>query len=215
MRKPIPISEIFDLINTAHLSSLMAGSREPAVDIRKWLLANRSEMSPECAQFLNHLGLKKKGFSLALKRWVSQFKERQRFIQAQADNQDHQWLLAFGEKWKEMGGVFFTESGEDRHFTEEEIKKTARAGAITLLNEAHEDGLFINVLEVMVSNVAKLNPIYSLLDRCGLPIVNITTANNKTVVHIAIGSPSASEFNLHIQQCQLPQFADALLDKRQ
>ncbi len=207
MKPHPPIKEIFDAVNTAHLSSLISPSPEPAADIRKWLVANRKYMSPECVSLLNELGVTKKGFALALKRWFSQYQLRQNFIKKHDDKPDEEWLKTFGIQWQHKGGVFNFYDGTEIEFTSEEIRQAHKMGVITAIKK---EGGF--ELEVLVSSKQKLNPIVQLLDQCAIPIVKLTPGGKLSVVHVLLESPTKSEFNQLVKTLDLPLYAQKLIN---
>lgn len=213
MKNHVPIYEIFEVINTAHLSSLCRGSKEPAADLRKWLVDNRNNMSPECATFLNELGVTKKGFAMSLKKWFSQYHHRQSFVRAHDGKDDIDWLKSFGGQWQEMGGVFYFQSEGEKCFDDQEVRQAHKVGVISVVEKDSDSGCKF-VLEALVAGKAKLNAILSLLDKCGIPIADIAADKSQTIVSITITSPGESEFNRVVKEAELPQYASQLLKKQ-
>lgn len=209
MKKHTPITEVFEVINTAHLSSLSHGSKEPATDLRKWLIDNRTNMSPECATFLNELGVKKKGFALALKQWFSQYHQRQCFIREHEGKPPIDWLSSFGEKWSAKGGVFYFQSDGEKSFTDEEVRQAHKIGVVSV-SECSNDGGNIH-LEVLVGSKAKLQPVLKLLDQCALPIEKMSAGAQNSVMHIELQPPTVSELNRVVSETALPHYASILL----
>lgn len=210
MRKPPPIEEIFAHINTAHLAALMNEGNEEPGSIRKWLANYRPEMSEASKSFFNDLNVSKKSFSLALKKYFQQYQKRRSFITTHDGKDTGHWISAFGATWEETGGVYDTDKTEDRKLTPEELKRAAKKGIVTYIDEK-EPGVFDAVLELVVKDRESLNRIISLLDQCGLPIVTMQNGKSETLVTMAIGCPNSSELNQVIKNNELPAYAKQYL----
>ena len=209
-RTQAPIVEIFEVIDNAYLSGLVNGSSQPTADVRKWLAANRKSMSQECATFFNELGVKKKGFALALKQWLLQYQERQSFIQHHEGKADDAWLASFGQKWHAQGGVFYFQDEGEKAFEDDEVRRAHQVGVVCVAQVAKAESE-CHCLEVLVANRSQLNAVLKLLDRCALPVVSVNAGEEKSVINIVISSPTQSEFNQIIRQTQLPIFGNVLL----
>lgn len=209
-RTQAPIVEIFEVIDNAYLSGLVNGSSQPTADVRKWLAANRKSMSQECATFFNELGVKNKGFALALKQWLVQYQARQSFIQTHESKSDKEWLASFGKKWIAQGGVFYFQSDGEKKFEGDEVRRAHKVGVVSVAPEK-DNPQNQHSLEVLVANKTQLNAVLKLLDRCALPVVSVNAGEERSVINIVLSSPTHSTFNKIIKQTPIPVFGNVLL----
>ena len=199
------IPEIFSLLDTALLSAFSNNSKDKASASRKWLIAHKSDISPESYRLLNSFGLQKKGFNIYLKKWLTQYAERRAFILDCEGITDEEWILKMGYSWEAAGGVFFTSNKDDgRTLTPSIVKAAQNKGVITLLDKASKDVHF--TCELAVSAQKHYHDIISHYDKCGIPIIKNTT-NKKGTTLLLSSSPQKSHLNQLIIQTPLPFYA--------
>lgn len=202
------IPEIFSLLDTALLSAYSSGSKEPAQTARKWLIENRHAISDEAYKLLNSFALKKKGFNIYLKKWLSQYAERRAFVLSVKGKTDEEWVMEMCRSWERAGGVFFT-GGKDTpaSLTKDVIKAAQSKGVITLLDRENNDGCF--TFEIAMSSERQYHGIISHFDKCGVPISK-NERNKKGLTFLITNPPTQNILNKVVAETMLPYYAEKI-----
>lgn len=206
MRHTSVIPEIFSLLDTALLSALSNNCKDRAASARKWLIANKNNISPESYRLLNSFGLQKKGFNIYLKKWLTQYADRRAFILGCEGVTDDDWVLKMGHAWEAAGGVFFINNKDDgRILSRNVIKAAQKKGVITLLSKVDDDVHF--TFEIAVSAERQYHDIIAHFDKCAIPIIKNSRDKNGTTL-LLTSSPHNSHLNKLIVETPLPYYAE-------
>lgn len=202
------IPEIFSLLDTALLSAYISGAPEPAQTARKWLIENKHAISDDAYKLLNSFALKKKGFNIYLKKWLSQYAERRSFVLSAKGKSDEEWVLEMCRSWERAGGVFLTEGHDSPDsLSKDMINAAHNKGVITLLDREQRDGSF--TFEIAVSSQGHYHGVIAHFDKCGVPIAKNERDKAGLTILIA-SSPSNNILNKVIRETMLPYYAEKI-----
>lgn len=202
------IPEIFSLLDTALLSAYSQGSKEPAYSARQWIIENKNSISAEAYKLLTSFGLKKKGFNIDLKKWLSQYAARRAFILNNQESSDKEWAIKMGQDWESAGGVFFIGNEDDGQLLSPSIIKAAqKKGVITLLECDQEESKI--TFELAMSQQKHYHAMIAHFDRCAVPIVkNERSKTGTTLLHCS--SPRLNQLNKLVSETALPFYAEQI-----
>ncbi len=181
------------------------------VHIRKWLISNRASMSPECANFFSDLGVKQKGFLKNLRKWMSQYKQRQEFINKMENRGDEEWISCACEAWEALGGVYVRTVDGPGVLAKDDERAAFSVGVVTHY-PANSSEHYSHVIEASLPSQKQMSVFIRLLDSCAIPVVGTRKPKTNEVATIfAISSPSTDPLNRKVKDLRLPTLANALL----
>ena len=208
MKHTSVIPEIFSLLDTALLSAYLNDEKDPAQAARKWLVSNHKNISTEAYKLLTSFGVKKKGFNIYLKKWLSQYAERRSFIVDNQGTSDKDWVLKLGRAWEAGGGVFFDGNQDDGRTLSPNIIKAAQAkGVVTLLNSDLENHRFL--FELAMSHERHYHGIITHFDKYAVPVLKTERTEEGTIL-LHCSSPNNSHLNKLVLETSLPFYAKSV-----